>query len=698
MSQRLRNRAACRRCQRRKIRCDGNTPACSACQRAGTACINDGKQEVHRSYIANMENRIKWLEAIVREKCSDVDLNQDTEGQSQLFNDTMHSDTLSHMAEDHASNQHGTQAVERQDSDAPNHVNHLNHGVPTSNPQPVQEEPHQAHEIGLVSLSPGGDPRYIGPSSGYFFAKRIFSNAGWNGRQKTSPGSMGEALHLPVELLNTPSSLPPQKQAAMELSSQYFRTVHLLYPFLHEQTHMKAIDGIYEAREENPIDSFQVYMVLAIASLDLSRRRKIHLPVEGYYASAMKHVDFVCHHGSLPALQCLLLLMVYALYHPSCNINIWNLNYQCLASVIDLGLQRDVRSSPAIRISLFEQEMRTRVFWVVYTLDRTVCTMMGRPIGIRDEACERRLPLDISDFNLFNNTASQATNGQPSSHMAYSIHLFKLAQLNSEIKYVMHSVRRDVPAYAFPPVRDILAWQEDMITSLRNWISEVPQIDTQQANALTQYCQVKYHETMILVLRPSPGIPHPADEMYERCFHHSFMLIQSFGELYAAGNLPYSRLVVHAVFLGTLVMLHCIWKLPGTAATIRVNELITKLSVSQNILSSIGEHWAEATRARDCLAELASVTIPRLLSHSSTATKPVEYTAGYRLRDTEESLQRQDRAGTRQESGSGSIPEPYSIQAQTTAPTPNLFDDLLQGDQWSGISDIDSFMWEFINS
>ncbi|EAU33168.1 conserved hypothetical protein [Aspergillus terreus NIH2624] len=646
-----------------------------------------------------MENRIKWLEAIVREKRSDVDLNQDIEGQSQMLNDTIQSDTLSQMAEDHAAGiHHATQATERRGSNAPNQVNYFNHGGSTSHTQPVQEEPHQAHEIGLVSLSPGGDPRYIGPSSGYFFAKRIFSNTGWNGRQKTLSGSTGEALHLPVELLNTPASLPPQKQIAIELSSQYFRTVHLLYPFLHEQTHMKAIDRMYEDQEENPIDSFQVYMVLAIASLELSRRCKIQLPVEEYYASAMKHVDFVCHHGSLPALQCLLLLMVYALYHPSCNINIWNLNYQCLASVIDLGLQRDVRSSPAIRISLLEQEMRTRVFWVVYTLDRTVCTMMGRPIGIRDEACERRLPLDMTDLDLVSDTASQSTHRRVPSHMAYSIHLFKLAQLNSEIKYIMHSVRRDVPAYAFPPVRNILAWQEDMISSLRNWVNEVPRVDTPQAKALAQYCQVKYHETMILILRPSPGIPHPADEMYERCFHHSFMLIQSFGELYAAGNLPYSRLVVHAVFLGTLVMLHCIWKLPGTAATLRVNELIAKLGVAQNILSSIGEHWAEATRARDCLAELASVTIPRLLSHPfSNASKPAECTTHRGLRDLGESP-RQDRLGTRQEFESGSIPEPYSISAQTTALTPNLFDDLLQGDQWSGMSDIDSFMWEFINS
>ncbi|KAL4896121.1 putative Zn(II)2Cys6 transcription factor [Aspergillus ambiguus] len=692
---RLRNRAACRRCHRRKIRCDGNTPSCTACQKAGAVCINDGTQEVHRSYIANMENRIKWLESIVKDKCSDINLNQGPEGQLESIHDAMQPGISAEPADDHDhSSQRTMQAStnERQDisDEAPpsrHSTSHLSQGV--------RDEPQQAHEIGLVSLSPGGDPRYIGPSSGYFFAKRIFSNTGRTGSQAATARSARELSHLPVELLNAPAPLPPQKQVAVELSTKYFRSVQFLYPLLHEPSHMKAIDSVYASEEQSPVDSFQVYMVLAIASLDLSRQCKLHLPVEGYYASAMKYADFVCQHGSLPALQCLLLLMVYALYNPSCNINIWNLNYQCLASVIDLGLQRDVRASSSMQISLFDQEMRTRVFWVAYTFDRTVCTMMGRPIGIRDEACEIRFPLDISDTELASDTAGQTIRSSPS-HMAYSIHLFRLAQLNSEIKYVMHSVRRDAPAWALPPARDIVGWQQDMIATLRDWASNVPQTAGAKDYGREQYCKVKYHETMILVLRPSPGIPHPTDEMFGQCFHHAFMLIQAFGELYRTGNLPYSRLVVHSVFLGTLVMLHCIWRIPGTAAKLRVDELISKFNISQNILSSIGEHWAEATKARDCIAGLSGLTVQRLLNGNSLCIPAPATSLGELGRE-------HSRMGTGQMSERGSHDAESNSLPQPTAATipdlPNLFDDLLQGDfQWSGMSDIDGFMWEIFNS
>ncbi|KAL2817259.1 fungal-specific transcription factor domain-containing protein [Aspergillus cavernicola] len=700
---RARNRAACTRCQRRKIRCDGNLPSCGSCRKAAVPCINDGKQEVHRSYIANLERRIKWLESIVREKCPDVDLSRRQEGLPEFSDETMQPITIGDTSQDDPHDGHHSRAPFQE---------------PPAVAPAVNEEPQQVHEIGLVSLSPGGDPRYIGPSSGYFFAKRILTNAGLRGMPKTSSTSTWNVSGLPLELLNTPAPLPMQKESAMELSTKYFRTVHLLYPFLHEQTHLGVIDRVYASQEETPLESFQLYMVLAIASLNLSRQCKLHLPVEGYYASAMKHVDYVCNHGSVTSLQCLLLLMVYALYNPSCNINIWNLNYQCLASVIDLGLQRDVRASSSLHISVFDQEMRTRIFWVAYTFDRTVCTMMGRPIGIRDEACDIRFPQAIPDNDLTEIGPDYQTHNESISHMSYPAHLFRLSQLNSEIKYVMHSINRDAPAYALPPVRDIRCWQQDMMISLSNWLLGVPQHASGTDTEIVLLCKVKYHETMILLLRPSPGIPSPSEEILDECFNHALMLLQGFSDLYTTGNLLYNRLVVHSLFLGTLVMLFCIWRLPWTAVKIPVNDLITKFGTAQNILSSIGEHWAEATRARDCIKELSTVTIQRLLrsQHTITATgQSARSDSAYQRGDSQHpgtsQPQQQDQVdGNFREvvpdTNANSNMEPWSLNEThvtldvSVSEFSNLFDDLLQGDfpGWSGMSDIDGVMWEIFNT
>ncbi|KAL4962537.1 transcription factor domain-containing protein [Aspergillus stella-maris] len=709
---RSRNRAACKRCQRRKIRCDGHVPSCGSCRKAGVECVNDGMQEVHRSYIVSRENRIRWLESIIRDRCSDIDLdhgsreppeNEDTTMLDEASGNQVQGDPPPPLDHDQGRDYVTERAAQ---TESPRIVISQEHNQPV----PQHEEPQQAHEIGLLSLSPGGDPRYIGPSSGFFFAKRILNNAGCRmPRASATVTTTSESARLSFELLNTPAALPTQKQSAVDLSAKYFKTVHILYPFLHEQMHSDAIDRVYASQEKNPLETFQVYMVLAIASLNLSRQCKVHLPVEGYYSSAMKHVDYVCNHGSVVSLQCLLLLMVYALYNPSCNVNIWNLNYQCLASVVDLGLQRDVRSTPSLRVSVFDQEMRARIFWVVYALDRTVCTMMGRPIGIRDEAFDIGFPQIISDRDLIN--VDQGRQTSESSHISFSIHLFRLARLNSEIKYIMHSVNREAPAYALPAVRNILTWQQDMMASLDNWLRTIPQQSSVTGKDIISLCKAKYHETMILLLRPSPGIPNPTDEILDECFNHALSLIQEYSELYGSGNLLYSRLIVHSIFLGTLVMLNCIWKLPLTAARIPVDDLISKLNASQNILSSIGEHWLEATRARDCIRELSSATVQRLLKMPASGsaqtlqiTAPIrqsyeqrrehDRTQQYYVDNAEPAVEGQNVSMEGWPSGEQAGFEPNASEFS------NLFDDFLQGDfpGWSGMSDIDGLMWEIFNS
>ena len=70
----------------------------------------------------------------------------------------------------------------------------------------------------------------------------------------------------------------------------------------------------------------------------------------------------------------------------SIGLNVWFLNYQAIAALLDLGLQRSGKG-----ISILEQEPRTRTFWVIYSLDRSIATIMGRPIGLTDEACELRV-------------------------------------------------------------------------------------------------------------------------------------------------------------------------------------------------------------------------------------------------------------------------------------------------------------------
>ena len=189
---------------------------------------------------------------------------------------------------------------------------------------------------------------------------------------------------LPADLIETVQAaapLPP-RDAAGRMIDAYFDNLHGVYPILHRPTLVKMLDQMYVA-ETDAASSFQVFMVLALGSTSLSTR----LPAESYGLAALRYFDKIHLENSLSGLQCLLLLLLFALHCPHVRVNVWHLNYQAIAAVVDLGLQRDITSG----ITLLEQEMRTRIFWVVFMLDRVIATTMGRPIGLRDEACDLRV-------------------------------------------------------------------------------------------------------------------------------------------------------------------------------------------------------------------------------------------------------------------------------------------------------------------
>lgn len=253
-----------------------------------------------------------------------------------------------------------------------------------------------AHEIGLVPLSSGAS-KYIGPSSGLAFTKLIFnrvSRAG--GLSSISYNNSHVVAELPStatsrELLTIESRpLPNSKLQAVHLSRTYFEYVHIQYPFLHEPTYFTLLDDVYE--DETGVTAwtlFQVTMVLAISASILCKRLPISFSGESLYKAAMERADQVDMQSSIQGLQCLLLVCMFSLHNSSFDLSPWHLNYQCLATILDLGLQREI--PPSSQVSVFEREMRTRLFWVVYSIDRTLATTLGRPIGLRDEACDLRV-------------------------------------------------------------------------------------------------------------------------------------------------------------------------------------------------------------------------------------------------------------------------------------------------------------------
>ncbi|KUJ11099.1 uncharacterized protein LY89DRAFT_739310 [Mollisia scopiformis] len=82
--------------------------------------------------------------------------------------------------------------------------------------------------------------------------------------------------------------------------------------------------------------------------------------------------------------------------------------------ILALGLHRKrFTQSHATSFNLVEVEIRKRIFWSAYTLDKYLSVILGRPRIFRDEDIDQQLPERINDSDLTNTVAkSRSTHNQ----------------------------------------------------------------------------------------------------------------------------------------------------------------------------------------------------------------------------------------------------------------------------------------------
>ncbi|WAO90249.1 Zn(2)-C6 fungal-type domain-containing protein [Fusarium falciforme] len=586
---RTRITTACTRCQKRKIRCDALSPACSACQRAGVPCVGGGtSREFPRSYVNDLEARIRWLESIVQEHAPDVDLSAgpgrspSTEG--------------GNPSRDLQATQQGQQAGDNQ------------------SPGKITDQ------LGLISLTSGTDLRFLGPSSGLFFTKFVLAGLGkrLHVDKESAPDTATDNLAIPSDLLvPQPKELPSDHKHARWLSQAYFNVVHLQFPFLHEPTYWEIIDKIYNDVEVGAVAEFQVFMVLAIGATILSRRTRVALSPEGYYASAMNLVAGAINMPSVSCVQCTLLLQMYALNNPTSGLSLWTLHHHGLAMVIELGLHRNV---PESNFTPFEREIRRRIFWSTYTIDRLLSTLMGRPMGVVDEQCDLNYPADVDDSQLKTEHPKPRQGDEPLTNMSSAIHLFKLARLNSEIKCVLYCADREYPPYTQPVITDTESWRVDFLNRLRQWRQDIPRHgEASPRHYLNLWCEIKYHEVLMLILRPNPRFHNPDKATIRECFSSAMACSELYHRLYMTNMLHYGWMSVHSLFLSVMVMFYCVCTPRGIADEADFDALMRALKVSSDILSAMGEYWPEAKKSRDVLDRVSTATIRRFTQNLKAA-------------------------------------------------------------------------------
>ncbi|KAL2851210.1 hypothetical protein BJX68DRAFT_266117 [Aspergillus pseudodeflectus] len=707
-------RLACVRCRAKRVKCDGGIPACSNCARAGVSCVDvDGRnndRSIPRDYAARCVARIQWLEQQIKSLDAGFDLTQGPQLESlavplaipePLPQSTREQSTASTRKRGHS-------VMHRPDSDR------------SSDAPPAVEARSVAMDLGMLSLhSDSRQKHYLGSSSGLFFTNLIGADS--EALSTASPVSTGTVSQinrtLPSErqagkgpspetyrlLYRKLSKELPSTEEANTLLNIYLQEIHIDHPFLHPTSLFNAYNALrfceergydnvdhngwpkdmtpfpYNGRydrtgdmDATPISIFtavlHVFMAFSLAATLLTRTKNFEFSPARFYKVAASAASECLSSISVPSLQSALLFTVQGMIAPT-NLNIWTLVYVAMSHCIDLGLHREPRnpteSSPESLL------VRRFIFYTVYNLDRSISTIQGRPLGIRDETFDIRMPevADLSAEEPIQMPAGLAGSGwdrRLPDDLRVTIHRFKLDRYISEIKMLFYHLPTGGGIFNWPT--DPLAEQLRIKCALDTWLAELKHIcpspdmpgeeTTPRSRRIRLKLEVLYHGALALLYQPSQACPSPPRSALLQCYRCSSERIRIYNHLNNDENLYYNWRNIHGIFSSGASIVYCFWASPEIQSMIPFTEALRDLRVCSNLLSIGGQWWPSVRNGKDNFDRIVDLTIKRLsylhnADHPSKRRRP--------QLETDADRERQLRAGEPDASALELEPAPMSF-------------------------------------
>lgn len=223
--------------------------------------------------------------------------------------------------------------------------------------------------------------------------------------------SASKWLWRPNEVLPpTPSSIALELQFddLLDWSQSYIDHWHPAFPFLHAPSlidYMRSVagSGLHQP-DATPSDTFQYIILRSIMSISVADRRQMAssrkiIPSRLVFHSfndAINSIHLVLtEESSISSLQALVSVQLFLITMHRYNAAA-RLEGLAIRMAFQLGLHRCPLRTPSAADK--EVELRKRLFWSVYCIDRYICIRLGTPLGVRSDETDMCFPHDERHF------------------------------------------------------------------------------------------------------------------------------------------------------------------------------------------------------------------------------------------------------------------------------------------------------------
>ncbi|KAK6225216.1 fungal specific transcription factor domain-containing protein [Colletotrichum tabaci] len=394
----------------------------------------------------------------------------------------------------------------------------------------------------------------------------------------------------------TSSSLP-RDAIARRFVDAYFRNVNRAYPFVNRARVLRDLESLGEStKRRRDAGSTLLYLVMAIGCTTLQRAGQIPNDTASKFDVAYADIIQEClAREDLESIQILVLVALYSLFDPHKGISTWSVAGIVSRQAMLLGLSR--RASEDKTLSAMEIELRHRLFWSIYVLDRMMAISLGLPVALVDDNVDVPLPgLTIEEF-------ASPDRQHFASILQTNRHVIQLRQLEDRILKQIHTRRQaDVAALSQADRRAIV---QSIRADIENWYSNgclVSPLEPDNVpihNSVT-WLSARYYHLLLLLHYPchfnsssGPGFSSPivsAVELLRFAQKH----LQSTSVLLQQRQLPLNRVTLCRLFPVGLVLVHSFIACAAECTSFSARD---EVAVVVSILEAFPEGWAQARQA-----------------------------------------------------------------------------------------------------
>ncbi|KAF9918041.1 hypothetical protein BX616_010512 [Lobosporangium transversale] len=524
---------ACDICRRKKVRCDGLQPSCTNCTTFGFQCtFNDSakKRGPPKGYIEALENRLHRMESLL--------------GGLVQSGERPKAD-LDAWRDEHDDDVDSLDSIWPASSDTPlfpppvpsslptnnrhQHTDSISTAISSSstiNSQMNEEEEEEvlpfdlearekinaiSDSLSSMTLDDGGFVRYLGNSSGIDMLQR--SQLLKNGRYMM-PLRMNEHREWLLQRENIIAQMEsemtmPPRDLAEHLIELYFTYVHPNIPVLHRPTFMRQYRNLDPLKKP---PRALLNAMFAIASRYSTNPEIIGNDPEAfgdeYFSRAKRLIDLEYEVPRQTSIQALLLMVTYRFTSAKSGGRVWVMLGMATRMAQDLGMHRN---SARWHLPPLEAELRKRLWWAVYVMDRWVSACMGRPMAIDDADCDVDYPSVVEqdwadpDGNPVSpSEEAEKLKEQSSFALRYFVETIKLSQILGQILRGVYSpqTRNHGPG-------QVISTVYDLDTMLTKWLLALPsdlkydnKIEPMQLSRWVATIHISYYSALILLHRP----------------------------------------------------------------------------------------------------------------------------------------------------------------------------------------------------